>query len=513
MSLQRTAPLIAAVLACLVLHAGVARAESNQSQPLQLTPTFSYTTDADAHYLRALLEMSGVMAFGFIWYVTGTRISQTYDVSYTWPVFRKKLSGEALGFDTNHFGTNFIGHPLGGLGYYLSARSNRVGIGQSLGFAIGGSLLWEYFGEVSERVSVNDMIVTPLAGIALAEPWTQLGAFFDRSRPSLHNRVLGTFFAPLKTINDQLDGLTLARAAAFDRYGFPTNEWHELNLNLTAASTWQSPLTKDGRYSVSPDVRFAFASRLARLPEYADDGHHSLAFDDGNVSSIELEVTAADAGVVDFNLATQVVTFGHYLRNTTRSSNGGLWGHGFLVGLTTGYQYSVHDFDRELPRPVDKVSNVQPLGLVLEHRGELGFGHVLTRLETSASFGGVTPYALMEYRAQTEPPPNPDDAPAVLNARNYYFAFGEHVTATLGLAWGVFEAVGKFRFESYSQVGSDLTADDQRTRLSLHAGVAIPGTPLRITALAERRSRAGSIDRSHAARNELSSGLALGARF
>ena len=117
--------------------------------------TFAYTEPADPSYPRALLEMTGILSVGFLWYVTQTDIAQDYDVNYTWPVFRKKLTGEALGFDTNHFGTNFIGHPLGGTGYYLAARSNRLSIAESLGFAVFGSLLWEYFGEVSERVSAT----------------------------------------------------------------------------------------------------------------------------------------------------------------------------------------------------------------------------------------------------------------------------------------------------------------------------------------------------------------------
>ena len=46
--------------------------------------------------MRALLEMSGVLTAGFLWYVTQTDIVEDYDVHYSWPVFRKKLTGEAV---------------------------------------------------------------------------------------------------------------------------------------------------------------------------------------------------------------------------------------------------------------------------------------------------------------------------------------------------------------------------------------------------------------------------------
>lgn len=493
-----------------------ARAQSSPAAPAQSSPaarvpkTFAYTTKADADYVRALLEMSGIMTFGFLWYVTQTEVVRDYDVNYTWPVFRRKLSGEAVGLDTNHFGTNFIGHPLGGVGYYFAARSNRLSIAESLGFATGGSLLWEYFGEVRERVSLNDMIVTPLAGLALGESWMQLGAFFDRSSPALHNRILGSVFAPLKAINDGLDGASPARPEHVDRYGFPTDEWHQFDLDAAYATTWQGPTAASRQTMVTPECRISLVSQLARLPGHDRPEQHSLVFDDANVSSIDLEAAIASTGIADLSLTTQVGLIGYSFRNVVRAPNGGLWGHSALLALTTGYQYSVHDYDRDRPGPIDRISSVQPIGLLFEHRADLGRARLRTRVEANGSFGGITPYALSAYRLQG---PAEQEQVTVLEVRQYYFGIGGGVGGTFVVDAGPFEAQSGLRYERFTQVGSNLPSADERLKLFMRAGTGVPGTPLRATAFVERRSRAGELDTARAQRAEISAGLALGARY
>ena len=157
--------------------------------PPEPVETFAYTTPAEARPLRALLELGAVFTLGFAWYATSAPTVENWDPGYRWSTFRDKITGGDVGLDANSFGTNFIGHPLGGTGYYLAARSNRLGILQSFGFTIAGSLLWEVFGEVSEVVSTNDMIVTPLAGLSIGEATIQLASHFDRSEPAAGNRV------------------------------------------------------------------------------------------------------------------------------------------------------------------------------------------------------------------------------------------------------------------------------------------------------------------------------------
>ena len=504
-------PLRALVALLLSTHAVLSSLPARAQEPVISTPyspppAFAYTTPPEKNPVRGMLELSGFLAFGFLWYVTRTGISRShYDLGYDWSMFRKKLSGEAVRLDTNELGTNYIGHPVGGTTYYVSMRSNQMGIGGSFAVAVGGSLLWEVFGEVHEILSLNDMIVTPLAGLAIGEAFMQLGGFFDRSSAALHNRMLAVLFTPVKSLNDLLDGRELLRAEQVDAYGFPTNEWHQFDLGLGVANTWQASPSAGARPKLSQELRLTLSSRLARLPTFATAGQYSLGFDDANVSSLEIRAAATTAGLVDIYLATNVVLAGGYMSEADGAGNG----HGTLLGFAVGYQYSLHDYDRDGVRPRDRIASVQPLGLLFEHRAAFGALQLFGRIDAGGEFAAVRPYALRAYREIADH----TELSTVTVNHLYYFGLGGHVMATLGIASGPFDVECRARVDAYRQVGNRLSADDQRTALQLRAGFTLGRTPLRISAFAERQSRAGQLAAAHAARHEVSAGIDVGARF
>lgn len=71
-------------------------------------------------------------------------------------------------WDNDAMGTNMFMHPYHGNLYYNSARSNGYNYWQSGLFAFGGSFMWEMFME-NEYPSTNDIIATPIGGMALGE--------------------------------------------------------------------------------------------------------------------------------------------------------------------------------------------------------------------------------------------------------------------------------------------------------------------------------------------------------
>jgi hypothetical protein len=96
-----------------------------------------------------------------------------YAIKYDWatpvgPETWKKNLKSSWEWDRDLFGVNFIGHPYSGSFYYNAARSNGYNFAASIPFAIGGSLMWEYFGEAT-RPSYNDIINTPVTGIFFGE--------------------------------------------------------------------------------------------------------------------------------------------------------------------------------------------------------------------------------------------------------------------------------------------------------------------------------------------------------
>ncbi len=71
-------------------------------------------------------------------------------------------------WDNDQIQTNMFMHPYHGSLYYNSARSRGFNYWESGLFALGGSAMWEFFLE-NEPPSANDIIATPIGGMALGE--------------------------------------------------------------------------------------------------------------------------------------------------------------------------------------------------------------------------------------------------------------------------------------------------------------------------------------------------------
>lgn len=73
-------------------------------------------------------------------------------------------------FDSDKWYLNYVGHPYQGSLFYNAVRSQNARIWQSSLFCLGQVLVWEYVLESGlEQPSIQDLIVTPLAGIVIGE--------------------------------------------------------------------------------------------------------------------------------------------------------------------------------------------------------------------------------------------------------------------------------------------------------------------------------------------------------
>jgi hypothetical protein len=112
-------------------------------------------------------------------------------------------------WDNDHFGTNFIGHPHSGNLYFNVARSNGYSFWGSIPYAIGGSLMWEYFGE-NTSPSRNDLINTPFSGIFLGEVVYRISSNIldDRARGAsrVWREILAGIINPPRALNRLTQG-------------------------------------------------------------------------------------------------------------------------------------------------------------------------------------------------------------------------------------------------------------------------------------------------------------------
>ena len=73
-------------------------------------------------------------------------------------------------WDTDHWFHNYVGHPYGGNVYYNTVRAKGATQFQSFVFAGAMSFWWEYVLEgMAERPSIQDLVITPVAGAILGE--------------------------------------------------------------------------------------------------------------------------------------------------------------------------------------------------------------------------------------------------------------------------------------------------------------------------------------------------------
>lgn len=71
-------------------------------------------------------------------------------------------------WDNDYFSTNQFAHPYHGNLYFNAARTNGMNFWQSYPYALGGSLMWEFWGE-TDPPAINDVFSTSFGGAAIGE--------------------------------------------------------------------------------------------------------------------------------------------------------------------------------------------------------------------------------------------------------------------------------------------------------------------------------------------------------
>jgi hypothetical protein len=164
-------------------------------------------------------------------------------------------------WDTDRFGVNFIGHPYSGTLSYNAGRSNGYNYYQSFGFAVGGSLMWEYFGE-NTKPSYNDIIYTPINGSFIGEILYRLSSNILDDRTSGGNRVFREIAA---AIVDPMRGFNrLIQGKSFRKTNKEVYEKEPTNISLYAGARVINDIPYDlfgsGTYSGMFNAQFDYGN-------------------------------------------------------------------------------------------------------------------------------------------------------------------------------------------------------------------------------------------------------------
>jgi hypothetical protein len=118
---------------------------------------------------------------------------QTFKQAYTMPPI----------WDKDPWPVNYIGHPLQGSVFFNSLRSQNCSFAASAGFTLFHTLLWEYGTEaIMERPSIQDLVITPITGVAFGELFHQLTQKMRRGGFTLGEKILVTLMNPTYVVNN-----------------------------------------------------------------------------------------------------------------------------------------------------------------------------------------------------------------------------------------------------------------------------------------------------------------------
>lgn len=493
--------LLIGILACSTTLSGarLARAaDDGQSDAHMLR----YRGPESPRYVRLALEELAILGIGFgqYWYDRETN-SRDWQFNYDWASFRARLDGSAYSFDTNGFDTNFLFHPAAGTFYYLTARSNRLGPFESLAVAFAASGVWEFFGEFQEKISVNDVIVTPVAGMAWGETLTQLGAYFLRECPSSSNQILGSALAPLTAIHDAIDGAE--RLTVCDGV---SPSVRRIRLQLQGGESWHEG------HSPYALLRMGLETEIVNLPGFDRAGTEWSTFSDGNVSRLRFGVGLSDtdsSALSELSLLTQTVLTGVYHRDS-HFLNGQLQRREALFGLMVGAEYTRHRYD---PRAEpDRFFVLDLPALTTRYYGRSGnLGWELV-LDAGGAFGGADSLVLPHTNATAYRP----ELTSVAAAEGYNHLVGIAVSPRARFDLGVAELGVEIRGERLigwraldrtgTVAGSSIAEARRRSQVWVSLGGPRVERFLFSLSWTERESRLGEL---RAKRNELSLNLGL----
>lgn len=513
----------------LLMACSAATVRADSGQPMRLVPplaaadfdverpSFEYVRPQPPDYARGAIEEVILLGLGFAQYVANHDLnSLDWDFAYTWNGLRDKLSPRGYSYDTNGFDTNFIRHPAAGTTYYWAARSNRWTILESLAAAIVASTFWEYIGELRERASINDIIVTPLTGLVLGELTMQLGAFFDRSCDLTSNRILGALLGPTKSVHDLLDEATPLREQQCDRYGLSRRGEHSFQLALLAGvvSTVAGP-----RAPARPWSRFELHTQIIAVQSYGSAGEGTRHFTDGNVSELRLSGSYAGEYWNDFSLRGTIMPLGLHQRSLNGEA-GNLRGHELMFGLLLATEYTVHRFGAwpGPSRQLDRYFELDVPGAGLLYRMHWGGLTLTLELQAAAVFVGVDALALPVLREQ----PNPQALPTVTAAEGYSYGLGLRLQPYVRLSYRNLQLGA----ELAAMRASDITSNDRfaersdyaqgserRTLARLWLTVGPQRWPVRLTLQGSWLHRGGVLAGTRAQRAELTAAAGLSAAF
>jgi hypothetical protein len=361
-----------------------------------------------ARYGRAAIELAGVLAVGTSYYWI---VSDPNKQDWDYIDLRDRSLHVEVKFDNNMFRTNFLLHSLAGTMSYWLSRANGLDVYRSSAAAFLSSAMFEFVLEWLEKPSINDLVTTPLAGVAAGEFFFHLGDYLNSAfgHDNAVQRVLAYSIGAPQGINSAMEG-TDAPLGTRDALGYSAAYWHKFSVGYGIADV----ANDRGAQGTVHDL--LFDAKLVAMPGFLQPGRFSINFDQGNFTEARLRTSIANGLLQDVDLWFGSNLVGHYRQNYTGSPNA-LVGSGAMLAASVDMRY----VDRWLLNRRDQFAMFHFLG----PSGKVWFGlggGLMAQAEARLhlDFAGVTSPAYKQLVAQH----GPEGTKTVLQLQDYYQGFG-----------------------------------------------------------------------------------------
>jgi Domain of unknown function (DUF3943) len=357
---------------------------------------------AQPRYLRAAVEMAALLGIGTAWYWID-RERQVAD--WDFPSLRQRLTLEAVRFDNNDFWINFLAHPLDGAAGHALARANHLSLAESFGYEMLTSLAWEYGLEFREKVSINDIIVTPVTGVVVGEFLHRMGQSFNAPRPPGTERwwhqLAGWTLGHTVAIHDALDaphGQPSLHAARADI-------WRSLQLSYGWAETRTGGDARAGVHALR------FDGRLVAIPGYLRPGRFGRTFADADITALRLDLAFGGAGSgVDLQADTMLLGV-HGQRISPQGTGAAL-----AIGASLAVRYA----DETLAPWKDQLGIAHLPGLGADAHFLGRHASLRVHAHVHGDFAGIRAAPYSDWKAA-----NPDVVDkSILRKQGYYYGWG-----------------------------------------------------------------------------------------
>ncbi len=380
------------------------------------------------------------MVGGTAWYFSGQDLNaQDWDLRITGGDLRTKfLTTEAITLDNNTFIFNQMWHPLSYGGIYLTARANDMSPWMSFLYAFYGSLFWEYVGELREKVSINDQIVSSLTAITWGEAAYNWGEYFNspESDGRLARKILTGLFGVPRMFHDWLD----------DREPTHTDV---PRFHFEPRLTFSTMVRDFDEYeTLQPLGAIELDTSMAVMRGYGRPGRQSRVFSDGNFTDVHIDFAVGSDENIEFDMDTNAIISGRY----TRSIDADGAGYDLVFGGAHGYRL----LSRNGTRMQERLGLVHILGPATRLR-LFGPGRLRldADLEVFFDFSAVRSFAFERFARKYG-----DEVVAnirtELQKHAYYFGIGFTVAPRMRLSLGRWElALGTNVSRAHSLQGID----------------------------------------------------------